>query len=133
MHKSLNYYIAAGATTGIAGILHLVLAYNGISREGVSPFTIFFIIAGIAQLFWILPIVKRLARMWYYVGIGGTIVLMIVYIMTRVPNPITNGRALPVNGMGIATEIFQAAFIIITALILVKERRVHASRREELR
>jgi hypothetical protein len=77
--------------------------------------------------------VKRLGRMWYYVGIGGTIVLMIVYIMTRVPNPITNGRALPVNAMGIATEIFQAAFIIITALIIFKERRVHASRREELR
>jgi hypothetical protein len=132
MHKSLYYYIAAGATTGIAGILHLVLAYNGISR-GVSPFTIFFIVSGIAQLFWILPMVKRWGRMWYYVGIGGTIVLMIVYVITRVPNPITNGRALPVNEIGISTEIFQGAFIIVTALIIVKERRVHASRREELR
>jgi hypothetical protein len=71
--------------------------------------------------------------MWYYVGIGGTIVLMIVYVITRVPNPITNGRALPISEIGIATEIFQGASIIVTALIIVKERSVHASRREELR
>jgi hypothetical protein len=132
MHKSLYYHIAAGATTGIAGILHLVLAYNGIGR-GISPFSIFFIISGIAQLFWILPMVKRWGRIWYYLGIAGTIVLMILYIVTRVPNPITNGRALTVNGLGISIEIFQAAFIIITALIIFKERKVHASEREELR
>jgi hypothetical protein len=63
MHKSLYYYMAAGATTGIAGILHLVLASNGISR-GLSLFTIFFIVAGIAQLFWIIPVVKRWGRKW---------------------------------------------------------------------
>jgi hypothetical protein len=37
---------------------------------------------------------------------------MILYIMTRVSNPITSGRALTINGIDIATEIFQAAFII---------------------
>jgi hypothetical protein len=59
--------MAAGATTGIAGILHLVLASNGVN-SGLSSFTIFFIVAGIAP-FWIVPIVKRWGRMWYYVGI----------------------------------------------------------------
>jgi hypothetical protein len=132
MHKSFYYYVAAGATTGIAGILHLVLASNGISR-GLSSFTIFFIVAGIAQLFWIVPIVKRWGRMWYYVGIGGTIVLMILYIMTRVSNPITNRRALTINGIGIAMEIFQAAFIIIIVLIMLKQRTVYASQRDQLR
>jgi hypothetical protein len=132
MDKTLYYYITAGATTGIAGILHLVYAYNGIGR-GVSLFTIFFIVAGIAQLFWVLPMVKRWGQKWYVVGIGGTIVLMIVYAMTRVPNPITNGRALSISGIGIATEIFQIAFIIITALILAKEKTIHASQRQELR
>ena len=132
MDKTLYYYITAGATTGIAGILHLVYAYNGIGR-GVSLFTIFFIVAGIAQLFWVLPMVKRWGRKWYVVGIGGTIVLMIVYAMTRVPNPITNGRALSISGIGIATEIFRIAFIIITALILAKEKTIHASQRQELR
>jgi hypothetical protein len=33
-------------------------------------------------------------------GIGGTIVLMILYVLTRVPNPIINRRALPINGVG---------------------------------
>ena len=41
MDKTLYYYITAGATTGIVGLLHLVYAYNGISRVGVSLFTIF--------------------------------------------------------------------------------------------
>jgi hypothetical protein len=77
--------------------------------------------------------VKRWGRKWYVVGIGGTIVLMIVYTMTRIPNPITNGRALSISGIGIATEVFQAAFIIITALIIFKERRIHASQIQELR
>ncbi|MGB8023047.1 MAG: hypothetical protein WCF06_01865 [Nitrososphaeraceae archaeon] len=133
MDKTLYYYITAGATTGIAGLLHLVYASNGISRVGVSLFTIFFIIAGIAQLFWVLPMVKQWGRKWYVVGIGGTIALMIVYAMTRVPNPITNGRASSISGIGIATEIFQAAFIIITGLIIAKERTIHASQRQELR
>jgi hypothetical protein len=65
-------------------------------------------------------------------GIGGTIVLMILYILTRLPNPITNGRALTINAVDIATEIFQAGFIIITALILMKQRTVHPSQREQL-
>ena len=42
--------------------------------------------------------------------------------MTPVPNPITNGRALPINSMSIITELFEIAFIIITAIIISKER-----------
>jgi hypothetical protein len=44
-------------------------------------------------------------------------VLTIVYVVKRVPNAITNGTALTVYGTGIATEIFEVAFIIMTALI----------------
>ena len=53
--------------------------------------------------------------------------------MTRVHNPITGGRALSINEIGIATELVQAAFIIISALIIVKERTVRSNQREELR
>lgn len=132
MHRSLYFYISAAAFTGIAGALHLTLAVMGIGR-GISPFGIFFIISGIAQLFWVLPMIKRWGRTWYYIGIGGTILLMILYLATRVPNPITNGRAIPINGIGIATEFFQAAFIIATALIIFKERRVNTDQKEEIR
>jgi hypothetical protein len=58
---------------------------------------------------------------------------MILYIMTRVSNPITNRRALTINGIGRAMEIFQAAFIIIIVLIMLKQRTVYASQRDQLR
>jgi hypothetical protein len=53
--------------------------------------------------------------------------------MTRVSNPITNRRALTINGIGRAMEIFQAAFIIIIVLIMLKQRTVYASQRDQLR
>ena len=34
----------------------------------------------------------------------------------------TNGRALSINSMSIVTELFEIAFIIITAIIISKER-----------
>ncbi|MGB7954850.1 MAG: hypothetical protein WCF23_12800 [Candidatus Nitrosopolaris sp.] len=54
--------------------------------------------------------------------LGATVVLIIIWVMTRVPNPITNGRALSINSMSIVTELFEIAFIIITAIIISKER-----------
>jgi hypothetical protein len=53
---TLLYYSAA-ATTAIAGIMHLVLAPNLLGFN--INFALFFIVAGIAQLFWILPMIKR--------------------------------------------------------------------------
>ena len=78
-------------------------------------------IAGIAQLFWVVPMVKKWGRPWYYVGIGGTIVLIVLYAITRMPgNPIT-GRGAPVNSMGIAIEVFQVAFIGLAIAIIIYE------------
>jgi hypothetical protein len=79
--------------------------------------------AGISQLFWALPMARRRERIWYYIGIGGTIVLIIIYFVTRVPNPITEGRALQINSIGIATEIFQFIYIGITIFILTRKIR----------
>jgi hypothetical protein len=112
-------YYAAAATTAIAGILHLILAPNTLEFNLNSG--IFFIVAGIAQLFWVLPIIRRWGLPWYCVGIAGTIVLMILFLITRMPdNPIT-GRAGPIMPMAIAIEVFQAAFIGLTAAIIVYE------------
>jgi hypothetical protein len=115
------YYAAAGATA-IAGILHLSL---GPGMLGFNANTgVFFIVAGIAQLFWVIPMIRRWGRPWYLVGIGGTAVLMAMYFITRMPgNPIT-GRGAPVNAMGAATEVAEAAFIGLTvAILVVMERR----------
>ena len=108
-------YYAAAATTAIAGILHLSLVPNIIGRNPNSG--IFFIISGIAQIFWVIPMLKRWGRIWYFLGIGGTIILIIMWVMTRIPgNPIT-GRGGPISEMAVAIEVFQVAYIIITAII----------------
>jgi hypothetical protein len=116
-------YYAAAATTAIGGILHLSLVPNVIGRNPNSG--IFFIISGIAQIFWVIPMLKRWGRIWYFLGIGGTIILIIMWGITRVPgNPIT-GRGGPISEMAIVIEIFQIAYIIITAIIILKESRGH--------
>jgi hypothetical protein len=112
-------YYAAAATTAIAGILHLIQASNSLGFNLNTG--IFFIVAGIAQLFWVVPMIRRWGMPWYYVGIGGTIVLIILYVITRMPdNPIT-GRGGPISPMAIAIEVFQAAFIGLTVAIIVYE------------
>lgn len=117
--SSIVLYYAAATTTAIAGILHLILVPNIISRNPNSG--IFFIISGIAQIFWVIPMLKRWGRKWYYVGIGGTIILVMIWAITRIPgNPIT-GRGGPISEMAIAVEIFQIAYVVITMIILAKE------------
>jgi hypothetical protein len=116
-------YYAAAATTGFAGILHLIFASNVIGFNMLNG--TFFIVAGIAQLFWALPMIKRWGRVWYYIGIVGTIILIIMWAMTRMPgNPIT-GRGGPINEIGIAIEVFQIAYVVLSAIIIVRERRGH--------
>jgi hypothetical protein len=112
-------YYAAAATTAIAGILHLIQASNVLGFN--LNFGVFFIVAGIAQLFWVVPMIRRWGLPWYYIGIGGTIVLIILFVITRMPgNPIT-GRGGPINPMAIAIEVLQAAFIGLTIAIIVYE------------
>jgi len=119
--RSSVFYYAAAATTAIAGILHLTLVPNIIGRNPNSG--IFFIISGIAQIFWVIPMLKKWGKTWYYIGIAGTIILIIIWAITRMPgNPIT-GRGGPIGETAIVTEIFQIAYIIITSIIIVKERR----------
>jgi hypothetical protein len=117
--NNLLFY-AAAAATAIAGILHLIFASNVVGSN--IPSGTFFIVAGIAQVFWALPMVRRWGKVWYYIGIAGTVVLIILWTVTRAPNPITEGRALPINEIGVAIEVFQIAYIVITAIIIAKER-----------
>jgi hypothetical protein len=113
------YYYAAAAATAIAGILHLVLASNTIGRNPMTG--TFFLVGGIAQLFWTIPMIKT-----------GTIVLIIMYFITRVPNPIT-ARALPINSMGIIIEVFQFIYIGITAYVVARQGRIEPKQKEQLR
>jgi hypothetical protein len=78
--------------------------------------TIFFLVSGLAQIFWVIPVIKRRSKPWYYVGIGGTVILIIMYLIA-VP-----GSGYPVNPLDIAIELFQIAFIILCSIIIVKGR-----------
>jgi hypothetical protein len=118
-NRNLLYYGAA-ACTGIAGILHLVLVSNAINSNINNA--IFFLVAGILQLFWVLPMIKRWGRIWYAIGVAGTVILIGIWVITRIPdNPIT-GRGGPVSELAITTEVFQIAYVVLTAVIMAKER-----------
>ena len=111
--KALFY--AASASTLIAGVLHLAIVPMFFTQMSID-ITIFFIISGLTQIFWVIPVIKRWSKPWYYVGIGGTVILVIMYLIA-VP-----GSGYPVSQLDIAIELFQIAFIILCSIIIAKNR-----------
>jgi peptidoglycan/LPS O-acetylase OafA/YrhL len=114
-------YYAAAATTAIAGILHLTLAPNMLNFNPSGA--ILFFVGGAAQLFWVIPMIRRWGGIWYGIGIVGTLVLIAIWIITRIPGNPISGRGGMVNEMGIAVDAIQWAFVGLTAAILVVESR----------
>ena len=108
-------FYAASASTLIAGVLHLAIVPMYFTQMSID-ITIFFIISGLTQIFWVIPVFKRWSKPWYYVGIGGTVILITMYLIA-VP-----GSGYPVNQLDIAIELFQIAFIILCSIIIVKDR-----------
>jgi hypothetical protein len=106
-------YVAA-ASTLIAGVLHLAIVPMFFTLMPIYV-TIFFLVSGTGQLFWVIPVLKGWRNLWYYVGIGGTAVLIVLFVIA-VP-----GRGLPVSELEITIEIIQAVFII-SSIMIVKER-----------
>jgi peptidoglycan biosynthesis protein MviN/MurJ (putative lipid II flippase) len=124
-------YIAAAVTTAVPGMLHLMLGPNNLDNNVNQG--ILFIVGGIAQVFWIIPMIRRWGTPWYAIGIAGTIVFMALWIITRMPgNPIT-GRGGPAgNPIAITIEVFQAAFIGLAAAIIVYEHRKKKKGQQEV-
>jgi hypothetical protein len=109
------FFYAAAASTFIAGVLHLALVPMFFTQMS-TDITIFFIVSGLAQIFWVIPVIKGWIKPWYYVGIGGTIILIIMYLIA-IP-----GSGHPVSQLDIAIELFQIAFIILCSIIIAKNR-----------
>jgi hypothetical protein len=65
--------------------------------------------------------IRKWGRVWYLVGIGGTIVLIILFVITRLPNNPVSGRAFPTSPMAMVIEVMQVAFIGLTIAIIVYE------------
>lgn len=111
---------AAGACTLIGGILHILVASNAIGLN--FPVGVFFLVAGIAQVFWTLPIVRTWGRVWYAIGLGGTVILIVIWLIAITPgNPITE-RTVPVEGWGISVAVFEIAFIVLCAIMIKRDR-----------
>jgi hypothetical protein len=78
--------------------------------------TLFFLISGLAQVFWVIPVLRRWSNLWFYVGIAGTVILIIMWLVA-VP-----GSGHPVDANQAAIEVFQIAFIILSMIIIKKNR-----------
>ena len=120
---------AAAASTLIAGLLHLNRVIDTITNgEEIGNSDILFLIGGLAQIFWIVPIIRQWGKTWYSIGIGGTAVFIILWVITRLPeNPIT-GRAGPISTEAIIVQAFQIAFIILSAIILKESTKMKSEK-----
>src|SRR2546426_6847129 len=86
-------YYAAACATAIAGMLHLTMGPGSLGFNVGQG--ILFTVGGIAQVFWIVPMIRRWGVLWHAIGIAGTAVLIALWAITRIPgNPIT-GRGGP--------------------------------------
>ena len=115
--KDLLFYGAA-ATTAIAGIIHVVL---GIPSNNLNS-QILFVVGGTVQIFWIVPMIRKWGTIWYGVGLGGTIVFIAIWAITRVPDNFITGRGGRISDNGILTEVFQFVFVALVIAILVLEK-----------
>jgi uncharacterized membrane protein HdeD (DUF308 family) len=126
-------FIAAAIATAIAGIVHLYMPLTHTRMLANIPTATFFLASGILQIFWVLPMIKRWGRIWYYIGIAGNVGFIILYVVTRFPGNPVNGRGGDVDAVDMICELAQVAYIAITAVILAKERSIKIVDKEQLR
>ena len=112
-------YFGAAVCTGIAGILHLILVSSSINSH--LEYATFFLISGVAQIFWVVPMVKKWGRTWYVIGIAGTLVMVGLtgYVIVNI---VENPQSAPpgVSEMAVAIEVLQVSYVILTGIIIAK-------------
>lgn len=91
-------------------------------RSPIEHHETFFAIVGILQIFWVLPMIRRWGKPWYFVGIAGNAILIMLYVWTRFSNPIT-GVGMPINPLEIhiTTIVSQFVYIIVATIIVIHE------------
>jgi hypothetical protein len=121
------FYIAA-ATTMIAGILHLMMIGPSLKPLNfpmeLLPYTDgLFLISGIAQIFWAIPMALNWNTRWFYAGLIGTIALTSLIALTRIPNEITGIALQDNNPMALLIEVMQTTFILTTLTVILNKKR----------
>lgn len=117
MTNKVIFYVAA-ASTFTAGVLHLAIIPMFFTLMPMNV-TVFFLVSGASQLFWAIPVLKRWNNLWYCVGIGGTVVLIVLFVIA-VP-----ARGLPVSELELTIELIQIVFII-SSIMIVRKRTTEA-------
>jgi hypothetical protein len=125
------YFIAAAVATAIAGIVHLYMPIAHPQMLNNIPIATFFLGSGIAQLFWVIPMIRRWGKVWYYIGIAGNIAFILLYVITRFPGNPINGRGGDADIIDLTCEFAQVAYIIITSIIIAKERKLKIVKEKE--
>ena len=125
------YFIAAAVATAIAGVVHLYMPIAHPQMLNNIPIATFFLGSGIAQLFWIIPMIRRWGKVWYYIGIAGNIAFILLYLITRFPGNPINGRGGDADIIDLTCEFAQVAYIIITSIIIAKERKLKIVKEKE--
>jgi len=110
--------ISAIVATAIGGILHILMVPRSLDHEFEEG--IFFLVSGILQVFWILPIIRNWNKIWYYVGIGGTAILFALWLGERIPR-LVDGGGIKLSANTLAIEGFQIAFIVLCIVLLKRK------------
>ncbi|MGD1836119.1 MAG: cbb3-type cytochrome c oxidase subunit I [Nitrososphaeraceae archaeon] len=79
--KNKTIFYVAIISTAIAGISHILIVSLFMGFESTP--SIFLLLSGIIQVFWIVPLVKKWGKIWYIVGGIGTIFLIYLYISVQ--------------------------------------------------
>ena len=119
--KILIYFSIIATIAG--GILHFVMIGPILKPENfpsrLLPYTdTLFLISGIMQIFFAIPILENWKIRWHIIGICWTLFITGLLILTRVPNIITGPALVDHNHIAFLTEVFQTMFIIVTAVIV---------------
>src|ERR1051326_925869 len=80
--KILIFSFVTATTTVTAGAMHLQMAPGSLSRDLGQG--ILFLVGGLLQIFWAVPVIKRWGRVWQIIGIAGTIVFFVLWYASRI-------------------------------------------------
>jgi len=116
----LNCFLAIG----ILGTLILIALFVGNQASSTGQdfdwrFVLFYLVIGAAQLFWMIPLIKRRSKLWFYIGIGAAAFVSLLWIVTNSPESVVGVEA-PYDDLSILIEGLQVIFIMTSTMIILR-------------